>query len=71
MSSVLGLKFTPKKVTTLSLILFLRIFSSLFVRSTFLFSLDVITLLRIDSSVLNFLAVSIYARVSFGKQDPP
>ena len=70
-SSVLGLKVTPKKVIFLFLKLFLRIFFTRSVNNNFLFSLELITLFTIDRLVENCFAVSSKALVSFGKQDPP
>ena len=53
MSSVLGLKVTPKKAIVLPFILFDSIALTLSIKSFFLFSLDLMTDLTIDKFVLN------------------
>ena len=70
-SSVFALKVTPKKDTTLFLILLFKIKFTLLDNNSDLLWLDLITLFIIDKSVLNFSAVETIALVSFGKHDPP
>ena len=66
-----GLKVTPRKAIFLFLILFDKIFIIFSVKSFLRFSLDLITDLIIDRSVLNKSPVTVIALVSFGKQEPP
>ena len=70
-SSVFGLNVTPKNVTFLFFILFDSIFFTLSVKNILRFSLDLITDLIIDKSVLNKVPVKAKALVSFGKHEPP
>ena len=70
-SSVFALKVTPKKATTLFLILFFKIKFTLLDNKSDLLLFDLITLFISDKLVLNFSAVETIALVSFGKQDPP
>ena len=62
---------TPKKAIFLFLILFDKIFLTLSVRIILRFSLDLMTDLIIERSVLNKSPVTVTALVSFGKQEPP
>ena len=71
MSSVLGLKVTPKKVIFLFLILLFKILYTLFAKIFFLSSFDLITVFTIERSVLKLFATSTKAFVSLGKQEPP
>jgi len=68
---VFGLKVTPKKAIFLFLILFSKIFLTLSIKSVLRFSLDLITDLIIERSVLNKSPVTVIALVSLGKQEPP
>jgi len=61
------LNVTPKNVTFLFFILFDSIFFTLSVKNILRFSLDLITDLIIDKSVLNKVPVKVKALVSFGK----
>ena len=61
MSSVLGLKVTPKKVTILSLKLLFNKVEIFFVNKIFLFSLELTTLFTIDKSILNLLPVFVHS----------
>ena len=70
-SSVLGLKVTPKKVIRLFLILFFNNFLILIDKILCLSSLDFIVDLIIDRFVLNFFPVAKSALVSLGKHEPP
>ena len=70
-SSVFALKVTPKKDTTLFLILFFKIELTLLDNKSDLKLLDLITLFITDKLALNFSAVETIAFVSFGKHDPP
>ena len=70
MSSVFGLKVTPKKAIFFPLSepnSFLILSVCIF----FLFSFDFITDFTIDRSVLNLSPVETNPLVSFGKQEPP
>ncbi|MBJ57880.1 MAG: hypothetical protein CMP24_06540, partial [Rickettsiales bacterium] len=51
--------------------LLFKIDTTLFVNKLFLVSLDFTTLFTMDMFVLNFCPISISARVSLGKQEPP
>ena len=70
-SSVLGLKVTPKKVIRLFLILFFNNFLILIDKILCLSSLDYTVELIIDRLVLNFFPVAKSAFVSLGKHEPP
>ena len=70
-SSVFALKVTPKKDTTLFLILFFKIKLTLLCNISDLSSFDLITLFITDKLILNLSAVETIALVSFGKHDPP
>ena len=71
MSSVFGLKVTPRKAIFLFLTLFNKIFSTLRISKNLRASLDLITDLIIDKLVLKLSAVTAIALVSFGKHEPP
>ena len=70
-SSVLGLNVTPKKVIFLFLNLLFKINFAFSINESFRELFELTTLFTIDIFVLNFLPISINARVSLGKHDPP
>ncbi len=71
MSSVPGLKVTPKNVIFLFLILLFIILLILFNNKLVLLSFELITDFTTERFILNILPVETSALVSFGKHDPP